>query len=252
MMIQASFAALDKRVIVFAGAYGSGKTEVAVNYALGLAISPSQPVSIIDLDIINPYFRSREAAWELEAQGVRVISPHGEMGYADLPIILPEIRGVIEKSAGKVIVDVGGDDVGARVLSSMADAFMVNGYEFLIVLNAKRPFTSDVSGSLKMIRDIEMSARLKFTGIVSNTHLIGETTTRTVIEGCKLAEEVGKAAKIPVAFVSVVAEVAKQLAPDVIKAPVFALKRQLLKPWEEKVKAVRSFPKNGGLVLCRV
>ena len=238
-MMQTPFPAFDKRVIVFAGAYGSGKTEVAVNYAIGLAASQSQPVSIIDLDIVNPYVRSREAAFELETQGVRVIMPHNEMCHADLPIILPEIRGEIERSDGKVIVDVGGDDVGARVLSSMVDAFAPKGYEFLIVLNARRPFTSDVAGSLKMMRDIEMSSRLKFTGIVSNTHLIGETTTEIVIEGYKMAEEVGKAAEIPVAFVSVVTEVAQQLDPNVVKVPVFALSRQMLKPWEEKVKAVR-------------
>ena len=235
-MMQTPFPALDKRVIVFAGAYGSGKTEVAVNYAIGLATSQNQPVSIIDLDIVNPYFRSREAAGEMEAQGVQVIMPHNEMGFADLPIILPEIRGAIERPDGKVVVDVGGDAVGARVLSSMVDAFTPAGYEFLIVLNARRPFTSDVAGSLKMMRAIELSARLKFTGIVSNTHLIGETTTATVIEGYKLAEEVGKAAEIPVAFVSVVTEVAKLLDPNVVKVPVFALSRQMLKPWEEKIK----------------
>jgi len=236
-MMQTPFPAFDKRVIIFAGAYGSGKTEVAVNYAQGLAASQSQPVSIIDLDIVNPYFRSREAASELEAHGVRVIMPHNEMCHADLPIILPEIRGEIERSDGKTIVDVGGDDIGSRVLSSLVDAFAPEGYEFLIVLNARRPFTSDVAGSLKMMRDIEISSRLKFTGIVSNTHLIGETTPAVVVEGYRLAEEVGKAARIPVAFVSVVTEVARQLDANVVRAPVFALTRRMLKPWEEKAKA---------------
>lgn len=240
-MIKISIPIFDKRVIIFAGAYGSGKTEVAVNYAIGLAVSQNQPVSIIDLDIINPYFRSREAALILEAQGVQVIMPHGERRHADLPIILPEIRGKIERSEGKVILDVGGDDVGARVLSSLADAFIPQGYELLIVLNARRPFTSDVAGSLKMMRDIEISSRLKITGIVSNTHLIGETTTGTVVEGCKLALEVARAAGIPVTFVSMVTEVAKQLAPDAVGVPVFALERQLLKPWEEKSKPCAAY-----------
>ena len=214
-MMQTPFPALDKRVIVFAGAYGSGKTEVAVNYAIGLATSQNQPVSIIDLDIVNPYFRSRQAAGEMEAQGVQVIMPHNEMGFADLPIILPEIRGAIERPDGKVVVDVGTFTITNLGMYEV-DAFTPAGYEFLIVLNARRPFTSDVAGSLKMMRAIELSARLKFTGIVSNTHLIGETTTATVIEGYKLAEEVGKAAEIPVAFVSVVTEVAKLLDPNVV------------------------------------
>ncbi len=237
--MQTSLPSFEARVIMFAGAYGSGKTEVAVNYAAGLAVSQSQLVSIVDLDIVNPYFRSREAALELEAQGIHVVMPRNEMSYADLPIILPEIRGEIERSDGKLIIDVGGDDAGARVLSSMADAFASKGYEFLMVLNAKRPFTSDVAGSLKMMRDIEASSRLKFTGIVSNTHLIGETTTDTVLQGYRLAEEVSRAAEIPVAFVSVVAEVAEQLDSNAMKVPVFALSRQMLKPWEERTRTVR-------------
>jgi len=251
LMNQVTFPVLDKRVIIFAGAYGSGKTEVAVNYAAGLAATCSEPVSIIDLDVINPYFRSREAALSLVAQGVRVISPHGEMCHADLPIILPEIRGEIERSEGKVVLDVGGDNVGARVLSSLADSFG-RGYEFLIVLNARRPFTSTVTGSLKMIHDIEISSRLKFTGIISNTHLIDETTTETVEEGYRLACAVSTEAGLPVKFVSAVGEAAKRLDPETIGVPVFTLKRQLLKPWEEKDRAARSSKNKGGLVLCRV
>jgi hypothetical protein len=125
------------------------------------------------------------------------------------------------------------------VLSSLADAFVPQGYEFLMVLNARRPFTSDVVGSLKMMRDIETSSRLKLTGIVSNTHLIGETTTETVVEGYKLACEVGKAAALAVVFVSAVTEVVEQLDAKAISAPVFALSRRMLKPWEEKSRAVR-------------
>lgn len=237
-MMQTPFPSLDKRVILFAGAYGSGKTEVAVNYVKGLAISQPKPVSIIDLDIVNPYFRSREAAQELETYGVKVIIPHNEMCHADLPIILPEIRGEIERSEGIVVVDVGGDDAGARVLSSLADAFVPKGYEFLIVLNARRPFTSDVAGSLKMMRAIEGSSRLKFTGIVSNTHLIGETTTEVVEEGYRLAAEVGKVAEIPIVFVSVVEDVAAKLDKKTVPVPILAMSRQMLKPWEEKSRAL--------------
>jgi len=238
-MRQTPLPSFDQRVILFAGAYGSGKTEVSVNYAMQLATSQNLPITIIDLDIVNPYFRSREAAFELETYGVRVIMPPNEQCYADLPIILPEIRGEIERSEGKVVIDVGGDDAGARVLSSLADAFVPLGYEFLMVLNARRPFTSDVAGSLKMMRDIETSSRLKLTGIVSNTHLIGETTAQTVTEGYKLAFEVGKAAALPVVFVSAIIQVVEQLDANVVTAPVFAMSRRMLKPWEEKAKAVR-------------
>ncbi len=243
-MRQASFPSPNKRVIIFAGAYGSGKTEVAVNYVVQLKANHSQAVSIIDLDIVNPYFRSREAAQTMETYGVHVIMPHGDMCHADMPIILPEIRGEIERPDGMVVLDVGGDDLGARVLSSMVDAFTPDGYEFLMVLNARRPFTSDVAGSLKMMREIETSSRLQFTGIVSNTHLIGETTVETVVDGYNLATEVGKAAGIPVVFVSVVAEVAAKMNENEIDCPILEMSRQMLKPWEEKIKfgpPLRSF-----------
>jgi hypothetical protein len=224
----------DKRIIIFAGAYGSGKTEVAVNYALYLASSGDSHVSIADLDIVNPYFRSREAAVEMEAHGVNVIMPHGDHCSADLPIILPEIKGIIERSDGPVVLDVGGDDLGARVLSSLADSFAPGEYEFLMVLNGSRPFTSDVSGSIKMIREIEKSARLKFTGIVSNTHLIGETTTRTIIDGYNLAREVARKTGIPVVFVSAMEEIVSQLNPGTVTTPVLPLSRRMLKPWEQR------------------
>lgn len=251
-MLESHLSVLKERVVIFAGAYGSGKTEVAVNYALHLAALRTNPVSIADLDVINPYFRSREAALALEARGVSVIIPPGEMRHADLPVILPQIRGEIENSAGKVILDVGGDDVGSRVLGSLADSLSRCGCDLLLVLNARRPFTSDVDGSLKMMRAIEASSRLQFTAIVSNTHLIGETTADIVDEGYRLAEEVGCRTGIPVAFVSVAGEAGGRNGSSFIKAPVFRLTRQLLKPWEEKAGFGIESRFSGGLTLCRV
>lgn len=229
----------DKRIIIFAGAFGSGKTEVAVNYSLHLAVSGNSHVNIVDLDIVNPYFRSREAAIEMETYGINVIMPHSDLCHADLPVILPEIKGTIERGEGPVVLDVGGDDLGARVLSSLADAFKPGEYEFLMVLNANRPFTSDVDGSLRMMKEIETASRLNFSGIVSNTHLIDETTTKTIIDGFALAREVGIRAGIPVVFVSAMAEIVEQLEPSAIPIPVFSLSRRMLKPWEHKSGALK-------------
>jgi len=224
----------DQRLIVIVGGYGSGKSEVSVNLGVHLARSQDEPVAVADLDIVNPYFRSREAAEKLEAMGVRAINPSGGQQHSDLPIILPEIRGVVMRQDGYVILDVGGDDVGARVLSSLADAFVPGSYEMLLVLNANRPFTSDLDSTRKVIGEIEVASSLKFTGIISNTHLLEATDAETVYAGLKLAREVGVACEIPVCLVSALSEVAGQLEADKIGLPLLPLNRELLKPWERK------------------
>ncbi len=231
--VQLRLPSFSKGIIVIVGGYGSGKSEVAVNLCRHLAASQSDPVAIADLDIVNPYFRSREAAGRLRNLGVRVISPSGGQAYADLPIILPEIKGAIEQNVGMLVLDIGGDDVGARVLSSLAEAFSDNSYELLLVLNGNRPFTADADGCLKMIREIEESSRLKFTGIIANTHLMEHTTPAIVRDGLALAREVSRRSGLPVVFVSVVADLADGPDLAIKDIPVLPLNRLLLKPWEK-------------------
>ncbi len=185
-----------ERIVLIVGNYGSGKTEVAVNLAIRLA--EQHRVSIADLDIVNPYFRCREARQEMEDHGIRVIYPHGEYHAADLPIILPEIRGAILEGQDFLILDVGGDDVGARVLSSLADLLVGRACAMLQVLNARRPFTDTVAGALKIRREIEAASRLPITGLISNTHLLEQTDVATVMEGLALARAVGREAGLPV------------------------------------------------------
>lgn len=239
-MTDRNYISFDKRIVIFAGAYGSGKTEVAVNYAIQMAQLTRDSISIIDLDIVNPYFRSREAALEMETYGIRPINPLGEQSHADLPIIVPQIRAAIESSAGRVIIDVGGDDLGARVLSSMHDALETAQYEFLMVLNANRPFTATPEGALKMMRAIESSARLKFSGIISNTHLIGETTPQTILDGITLAQTVARQTGVPLVFASGMDEVIEKLADRKISVPLFSLSRRMLKPWEHSKTAAKN------------
>jgi hypothetical protein len=227
----------SNKIIVIVGGFGSGKSEISVNLAAFLARSSTEPISIADLDVINPYFRSREAAKELAALGVKSVIPAGENAQADLPIIIPEVKGAIERPQGTVILDVGGDDLGARVLSSMRDAFTPSTYDLLLVHNANRPFTSDVKGALKVIGEIQAASRLDFTGIICNTHLMNDTTPDVVLTGLKLSREVSVASKLPVVFLSAVTEVLAKMDPESIDCPVLTLNRSLLKPWERKVPA---------------
>ncbi len=229
------YPAFAKDTIIICGGYGSGKSEISVNLAATLARAYSREILIADLDIINPYFRSREAAKELESIGVKSLLPPGDQVYADLPIIIPQIKGAIEDHDGKLILDVGGDDQGARVLSSLTDAFVPRTYELLLVLNGNRPFTADDTGARKMMNEIEAASRLRFTGIIANTHLIEHTTVETVMDGLALAKDVSKATELPVVFVSATRNITEKLDLRRIDVPVLPLDRSLLKPWERKV-----------------
>ncbi|UCC43124.1 MAG: cobalamin biosynthesis protein CbiA [Candidatus Zixiibacteriota bacterium] len=224
----------DREVVVIVGGFGSGKSEVSVNLARVLAQQGDKPVSIGDLDIINPYFRSREAAEVLADLGVKSLVPPGSLAEADLPIIIPEIKSAIQKRDGLLILDVGGDDLGARVLSSLRDAFSADSYEFLMVLNLRRPFTSTVEGSLSVIGEIEDAAGLKLTGIISNTHLMDDTTDEIILEGLEVSREVAARTGLPIKFVSMETSIAGRFDPRKINLPVLTLNRELLKPWEQR------------------
>ena len=232
-MKQAHIPSFSKRILTIVGGYGSGKSEVAVNLSRSLAKGGQTPIAIADLDIVNPYFRSREAIERLEQLGIRVICPQGEQRHADLPIIVPEVKGVIQHWEGLVVLDVGGDDVGSRVLSSLANAFQPDDYDMLLVHNANRPFTADLKSTLKMMDNIEASSRLSFTGIISNTHLMEDSTVEGSLDGYRIAQEAGKKRKIPVVFLSLLDALAGDMARLDIGCKILPLRRWLVKPWEK-------------------
>lgn len=231
-------------VILFTGNYGSGKTEVSVNAATSAARAGAKVV-IADLDLVNPYFRCREAREPMEKLGIRVIAPDGDMHNADLPILLPEVRGAVSKNAGLTILDVGGDNVGATVLAALTDVFQTRQYEMYFVLNQNRPFTDTLPGAMQLMDEIEQASRLKITAIVGNTHLMDETTLEMVREGAKFSADAAAERDIPLAFVTAPAtelhkagiidtpepEVDRLVEVDGIDAPVLPLKRIMLPPW---------------------
>ena len=221
----------NDRLIMVVGTYGSGKTEVAVNLAIQLAVD-GRRVQLADLDIVNPYFRSREARRLMEEHGVRVVIPPGAQAFADLPIILPEIQGMLHPPPGIVtLFDVGGDDVGAKVLSSLRPAIGDSPYELWQVINSRRPFTGTPEGCLEMQHAIEESSRLKVTGLLVNSHLIEHTTAQTVLEGWRLALEVAQRSGRPVRCVAVMEELAGDAALAEIDAPILRMQRHMRPPW---------------------
>jgi len=239
----------SERVVMVVGNYGSGKTEVAVNLALHLA-KAGRTVQIADLDIVNPYFRSREARRLMEEQGIRVVVPPGDQAYADLPIILPEIAGMLHPPEGVLtLFDVGGDDVGARALAAFRPIIQEGAYQLWQVINARRPFTSTVEGCLQMQASIETSSRLQVTGLLANSHLIEHTTPEVVVDGWRLAEQVAGRCGRPVRCVAVMEEHADDPLMAEVQAPVLRMQRIMLPPWSQggdapadDVPAARSIP----------
>jgi hypothetical protein len=193
---------VHRPVTILVGHFGSGKTEIAINLAIGLRDAGSA-VSLVDLDVVKPYFRSRAAAEELAEHGVNLVVPWGEYFHADLPIVSPEARGAVGRAASgteHVIIDAGGAEVGARVLGSIPGLNDPDVTETLFVVNGRRPFAETADAVLRMIDDIQRATRLRVTGLVSNSHLMEETTLDVVREGMEMAAEVSARSGVPVRF----------------------------------------------------
>lgn len=193
----------DKRVTVFMGHYGSGKTFVAVNYALALA-KMKKPVSIYDLDIVNPYFRTVDAQKQLDGAGVElVVSPFAETNV-DLPAMNAQSYKMIDDKSRYAVADIGGDDRGALALGRFAEKIKLeNDYDALLVINKFRPETRDIEGVLSIKDEIERAGKLPFTGLVNNANLGAETDENTIIEGFEFVKEVSKVTGLPVKFSAV-------------------------------------------------
>jgi len=221
----------EKRITIFTGNFGSGKTEVSINYALKLAKEEKErQVALVDLDIVNPYFRSREARKLLEKNGVKVIIPGEDLVDADLPIITPGILGVIQNPCFRVVFDVGGDDVGATALGRFHKYFRTEEYEHLLVVNPFRPFTRDVAGIKDVLQAVEKASRLKISGLVSNPNLGCETNYSVVLQGNSIVEDTSKKLELPIKFLSATAENLPAVDFD-IGCPIFPIKIYLLVPW---------------------
>ena len=191
-----------KRVTLFCGHYGSGKTNIAVNYALHLRRQGLE-VTIADLDIVNPYFRSKDSTDVLEAEGVRVIALPFANSSVDLPALPSSAYAVVQDRTRHAVLDIGGDDRGAYALGRFVPYLLEeNDYEMLYVVNFQRPLTTTVSDAVEVMREIEIACGLAFTGIVNNTNLGAETTLDLVKGSYRKAEELCKETGLPLFMVT--------------------------------------------------
>lgn len=213
-----------KRVTLFAGHYGSGKTNIAVNYALKLK-KDGEKVVIADLDIVNPYFRTKDSKDDLEKNGIKLISSEFANSNVDFPALPQEMYEVTDNKSEFAVLDIGGDDRGAYALGRYTPSIKEeNNYEMLLVINKYRPLTADAESVVEIMREIEQAGGIAFTGIVNNSNLGEETTAQTVLNSVEYASEVSRITGLPVKMTSVQQRLYDELKDKIDN--VFPLKLQ--------------------------
>ena len=200
-----------KRLTLICGHYGTGKTNIAVNMAHDLKRSWDN-TAIADLDIVNPYFRTKDSEDDLSRDGIKLICSEYANSNLDIPALPQEIYTITDDRLMKVILDIGGDDRGAYVLGRIAPAIKEeNDYDMLMIVNAYRPLTRDAASTIEVMREIELACGIGFTGIINNSNLGVETTAEDVIKTVAYADEISKLTGLPVVLTTAERSVAKEL-----------------------------------------
>ena len=219
-----------KRINIFCGHYGSGKTNIAVNFALRLRKTHDR-VSIIDLDIVNPYFRTKDSQQELGAAGVELISSDYAGSNLDIPALPAAMMRPLAEQDTQVVMDIGGDDQGAVALGRFADQLNDAGdFDMFFVLNLYRPLTQSAEDAMEVMRDIEQACGLRFTGVVHNSNLGAATTLRDVLDKHPEAQKLCALSGLPLVMTTVREDLqqdAAKLLPDVCG---LRLQKQLFQP----------------------
>ncbi len=218
-----------KRVSIFTGYFGSGKTEIALNYAIKIK-ETGKKVALVDLDLINPYFRVRQVKNDFAEKGIAVISPPGKLAGADIPALPPTIHSVLENPAVYGVFDVGGGDIGATVLGRFNNKLPDGAFNLFLVVNTCRPYSSSVSDIVNITRMIEGSSRLNVSALVSNTNLGMETDVATILAGHRVISQAAAQMALPVAFIGL----HEGLAPAMgnIGVPLLPLTMFMKTPWQ--------------------
>lgn len=199
-------------IVILAGGFGSGKTEVALNLAFDKALEADN-VILADLDLVNPYFASREMKILIEKSGIKLLSSLEELSFGDVPSLPPGILGFV-KQDNHMIIDLAGDEVGSLVLGYISNYVKARDYEFLLVLNPYRPFATNIEDVRELKKLLEGAAHLKFTGIISNPNMVEETDVDIIKNGHLKVEEFAGKLKIPIRGLVVEERFYRQLIPE--------------------------------------
>ena len=236
MMTQRAFPELDNtRLTILVGFSGSGKTECAVNLALALQ-NLGHPTALADLDVVNPYFRSRERRELLQQHNIRLVATSQACVDADVPALPAELNTLLQDEGLFSVLDIGGGPVGARVLARYRPKLLNQPHRVCFVLNANRPGTGTAEKALNSLREIEATLGLPATHIIHNTHLCRETTPEDILAGAELAREVSASSGLPILCHTAHEPLIHALSP--LNEPVLPLRLYMNKPWEEEEDAL--------------
>jgi len=221
-----------KGIFIIVGNFGSGKTEVSINLAVNQKRA-GVDVKIADLDLVNPYFRTREARKALAKLGIEVVVPEEKYLQADLPILSPVISGLIRQPSELTLIDAGGNDVGATVLAALADSFRNKRVHMLQVVNPFRPFTDTIESCLKMRDEIERASKMTINGIIGNANLIDETSVDDIYNGYDFVKRLSGETRLPLKFITAPVELLPDIDMGHFSCPVLPIERQLVPPWKK-------------------
>lgn len=223
------------KIVAVTGALGSGKTEWVLNLALGFH-SLGEQVTIADIDIINPYFCIRQVTEQLAKKGFTVITAPESAKWSDMSIVSPQITRALGRD-GRLLMDIGGDAEGALALKQFEPDIRREGYLLILVVNAFRPQTSTIDGIASMLRKMEGICSLSVGGLVSNSHLMDETTAEDCVRGLKSVYDAGVALGLPVLYGGVTANLLTEAEAirtrEGVPVPLWPLSRYMMLPWEE-------------------
>ena len=220
----------DKRIRLFIGHYGSGKSEVSINYVTKLREQVEGEVALADLDVVNVYFRSREKKDLMKDLGITPIDSSINTTTLDLPAVSAEIMRPLNDKSVNYVIDVGGDNVGGKVVGRFANQFNSNDYDMFYVVNANREKTQTAKEVLQYIDAIEATSKLKVTGLINNTHMLKETTVEDVLKGQYVAREVSKIRNIPIKYISCLESIVDKLPKD-LEGDILPMKLYLREEW---------------------
>jgi len=225
---------MSPQITIVAGRFGSGKTEIALNWAVAIQRQGFDPY-LVDLDIVTPYFRSRDRAAEMAACGVQVISPFPAGDRLHIPAISPQIQGAIEQAERPVVIDLGGDEQGVRALAPYAHTICCRAHAMYFVVNPYRPFMDSVDRIVEAVRAIERSAHLPVTALVSNPNLMSESSPELFMRGHHLVEQASQQMNLPIAFAAISQDLSVKVDRERLNVKLMVIHRYF--PMFDPVKA---------------
>lgn len=219
-----------KRINLFTGHFGSGKTEMAINFAKKLKKDGIAKVTIVDLDIVNPYFCSRDLEDELKEEGIRIISQGKHLANAELMVVPGEVMSAFQQLDHTVVFDIGGDDMGATALGQYKRFFQEEDYDMFFVVNTSRPMTREVEEVKAYLDSIEHASRLKVTALINNSNMSYDTSLEVIRQGEDVIKKLSEMTGLPHVFTAVRRDLAER-AREVVTGEIFPIDIYMKPPW---------------------